>query len=283
MRGFQAAIPRKGRVPSVGGTLSAAGAGCSVDFLPELPMATVLLPLPARDFDPTEVAVSWRSLVVGGHTVVFATPEGEAAVADELMVTGRGLDPWGLVPVVRNITVVGRVLRANADARPGLRRPPRLCRLQGPAALERRPGTAVRRPPPPRRPPGPWHAALPGEHRPPGPGGRVLRPGQAGGRRLPRGAAGGPQHRPLDREIGAPRPAHHRTDLAARAQGLGHRPPHPLLGSELLPHLPRGARTARGLHVGPAGGHPGPGRPRGLPRRPSRRGGLPPEDEWAGP
>jgi putative intracellular protease/amidase len=80
-------------------------------------MATVLLPLPARDFDPTEVAVSWRTLVAGGHTVVFATPDGEAAVADELMVTGRGLDPWGLVPVVRNITVVGRVLRANAEAR----------------------------------------------------------------------------------------------------------------------------------------------------------------------
>ncbi len=80
-------------------------------------MATVLLPLPARDFDPTEVAVSWRTLVAGGHTVVFATPEGETAVADELMVTGRGLDPWGLVPVVRNITVIGRLLRADADAR----------------------------------------------------------------------------------------------------------------------------------------------------------------------
>ena len=80
-------------------------------------MATVLLPLPARDFDPTEVAVSWRTLVAGGHTVVFATPEGRMAEADELMVTGRGLDPWGLVPVVRNITVIGRVLRANAEAR----------------------------------------------------------------------------------------------------------------------------------------------------------------------
>ena len=39
-------------------------------------MATILLPLPARDFDPTEVAVSWKTLVAGGHTVVFATPEG---------------------------------------------------------------------------------------------------------------------------------------------------------------------------------------------------------------
>ena len=55
--------------------------------------------------------------MAGGHTVVFATPGGEAAVADELMVSGRGLDPWGLVPVLRNVTVVGRVLRANAEAR----------------------------------------------------------------------------------------------------------------------------------------------------------------------
>jgi putative intracellular protease/amidase len=33
------------------------------------------------------------------------------------MVTGQGLDPWGAVPGVRRLTVVGRILRANADAR----------------------------------------------------------------------------------------------------------------------------------------------------------------------
>ena len=80
-------------------------------------MATVLLPLPSRDFDPTEVAVSWRVLSASGHEVVFATPDGQAAQADDLMVTGRGLDPWGTVPLLRNITLVGRVLRANADGR----------------------------------------------------------------------------------------------------------------------------------------------------------------------
>jgi putative intracellular protease/amidase len=80
-------------------------------------MATVLVPLPARDFDPTEVSVSWRVLVSGGHTVVFATPEGEPAQADDLMVTGRGLDPWGMLPLVRNVPLVGRVLRADADGR----------------------------------------------------------------------------------------------------------------------------------------------------------------------
>jgi putative intracellular protease/amidase len=80
-------------------------------------MVTVLMPLPAADFDPTEVAVSWQVLAAAGHDVVFATPSGQPGQADDLMVTGRGLDPWGAIPGLRHITVVGRVLRANADAR----------------------------------------------------------------------------------------------------------------------------------------------------------------------
>jgi len=80
-------------------------------------MATVLVPLPACDFDPTEVAVSWQVLRSAGHDVRFATPSGQPSQADELMVSGEGLDPWGAVPGVRKLTVVGRLLRANADAR----------------------------------------------------------------------------------------------------------------------------------------------------------------------
>jgi putative intracellular protease/amidase len=80
-------------------------------------MATVLLPIPARDFDPTEVAVSWQVLSGLGHTVTFSTPSGSAGAGDELMVSGRGLDPWGWVPLLRNVTLIGRVLRANADGR----------------------------------------------------------------------------------------------------------------------------------------------------------------------
>ncbi len=37
-------------------------------------MAVVLVPIPAQDFDPTEVAVSWKVLTDAGHTVGFATP-----------------------------------------------------------------------------------------------------------------------------------------------------------------------------------------------------------------
>jgi putative intracellular protease/amidase len=80
-------------------------------------VARVLLLLPTRDFDPSEAAVSWRVLVNAGHVVGFATPDGQPAVADDIMVTGKGLDPWGTIPVLRNWPLIGLLLRANRDAR----------------------------------------------------------------------------------------------------------------------------------------------------------------------
>ncbi len=80
-------------------------------------MARVLMPLPSQDFDPSEAAVSWQVLTERGHHVVFATPDGLSAVADELMLTGHGLDIWGNLPGLRRIAAVGRLLRANAAAR----------------------------------------------------------------------------------------------------------------------------------------------------------------------
>ena len=80
-------------------------------------MGTVLIPIPDRDFDPTEVAVSWQVLRSNGHRVVFATESGAPGVADDVMVSGRGLDLWSGVPVLGALTVVGRTLRANKDAR----------------------------------------------------------------------------------------------------------------------------------------------------------------------
>lgn len=80
-------------------------------------MARVLIPIPRRDFDPTETAVPWRVLTARGHEVVFATPDGAPGQADELMLTGEGLDVWGFLPLLRRLTLVGGVLRANADAR----------------------------------------------------------------------------------------------------------------------------------------------------------------------
>ena len=80
-------------------------------------MARVLVPLPARDFDPSEAAVSWRVLTDARHTVGFATPDGRPALADDMMLTGQGLDPWGAIPLLRNLPLIGLLMRANRDSR----------------------------------------------------------------------------------------------------------------------------------------------------------------------
>lgn len=80
-------------------------------------MSLVLLPIPSRDFDPTEVAVSWKMLTKLGHRVVFATPDGKPGACDPIMLTGIGLDPWSGIPLLRHIRVLGLLLSANADAR----------------------------------------------------------------------------------------------------------------------------------------------------------------------
>jgi putative intracellular protease/amidase len=49
----------------------------------------VLIPLPDRDFDVTEVAVPWRLLTDAGHEAVFATEHGGVApVADQRLLDG---------------------------------------------------------------------------------------------------------------------------------------------------------------------------------------------------
>jgi len=75
------------------------------------------MPLPRTDFDPSEVAVSWRVLRDAGHDVVFATPDGTVATADPVMTTGVGLDFWSLVPGLKRLKLVGLVLRADRNAR----------------------------------------------------------------------------------------------------------------------------------------------------------------------
>jgi putative intracellular protease/amidase len=80
-------------------------------------VANVLIPIPNQDFDPSEVAVSWSVLKRLGHSVTFATPDGRPGHADDLMLTGEGLDFWGFIPGLRRFTAVGRLMRANAPAR----------------------------------------------------------------------------------------------------------------------------------------------------------------------
>src|SRR5580692_11556043 len=80
-------------------------------------MAKILIPIPHRDFDPSEAAVSWSVLKRLNHSVAFATPDGKPGQADDLMLTGEGLDIWGFIPGLRHVVAVGRLMRADATAR----------------------------------------------------------------------------------------------------------------------------------------------------------------------
>lgn len=55
--------------------------------------------------DPTEIAIPWKLLKEQGYEVVFSTPTGGKAKADEVMITGKGLGPFK------------GILRARKDAR----------------------------------------------------------------------------------------------------------------------------------------------------------------------
>lgn len=61
-------------------------------------MSTVLVPLPDRDFDVTEVAVPWKVLTEAGHAVVFATEDGAAPAADPRLLTGVIFGKLGAAP-----------------------------------------------------------------------------------------------------------------------------------------------------------------------------------------
>ena len=83
-------------------------------------MAMILMPLPNRDFDPTETGVPWRVLTGLGHRIVFATPDGEPGAADPRMVTGEGL---GLLAPVLKANRNGRAAYEAMIASPNFGRP----------------------------------------------------------------------------------------------------------------------------------------------------------------
>jgi len=61
-------------------------------------MAKILVPLPDRDFDVTEVAVPWKLLVEANHQVVFATETGATPACDPLLLTGVLFGAFGARP-----------------------------------------------------------------------------------------------------------------------------------------------------------------------------------------
>ncbi len=78
---------------------------------------TIIMPLPTRDFDPTEVSIPWKILKDEGFDVVFATVDGKRGYCDPVMITGEGLDPWGWIPGLKKFRVVGLFLRGNKSSR----------------------------------------------------------------------------------------------------------------------------------------------------------------------
>ena len=77
----------------------------------------IVMPIPRRDFDPSEVAITWKVLKKKGFLIEFATPDGNPGECDPLMLTGQGLDLWGWIPGLSRIPLIGLVLRARKDAR----------------------------------------------------------------------------------------------------------------------------------------------------------------------
>ena len=57
-------------------------------------MKKILMPLPDRDFDPSESAIPWQYLNHHQVQVIFATPSGRMGQADPRMVEGTGLGIW---------------------------------------------------------------------------------------------------------------------------------------------------------------------------------------------
>ena len=76
----------------------------------------VLIPLPTYGSDPTEVAIPWKIFTGNGVNVVFATPDGDIATTDTLMLEGKGLGIWKSILRARKDAVDAYVEMAACDA-----------------------------------------------------------------------------------------------------------------------------------------------------------------------
>lgn len=79
-------------------------------------MKKILIPLPDRDFDLTEVAVPWKRFRSAGLEVVFATENGHVAQTDPLLITGVVFGQLGAQPEA--IAIYRELERNDAFLRP---------------------------------------------------------------------------------------------------------------------------------------------------------------------
>jgi hypothetical protein len=105
-----------GRIPGNTSTCSAsAAAALNRDFAIiacDDGLVRVLIPVPDRDFDVTEVAVPWRVLRDAGHDIVFATEQaGTLPAAEPRLLTGCCSGSWAPLPRPRITTPSSRAGR----------------------------------------------------------------------------------------------------------------------------------------------------------------------------
>lgn len=81
-----------------------------------MPLARVLVPLPDRDFDVTEVAVPWHVFERANLEVVFATERGRVAECDPLLLSGVVFGRLGAEPEAK--ALYARLVQTEAFKNP---------------------------------------------------------------------------------------------------------------------------------------------------------------------
>src|SRR5207253_48300 len=82
-------------------------------------VSRILMPLPNRDFEPTEAAIPWQLARAAGHDVVVATERGGSGsppAADPMQLEGLALGRFGA-------SRAARAAYAELERSPGLREP----------------------------------------------------------------------------------------------------------------------------------------------------------------
>ncbi len=65
----------------------------------------ILVPVPSNGCDPSEVGIPCKLMMEAGIEIVFATPNGEKASTDTIMLTGAKLGIWKSVLAARKDAV----------------------------------------------------------------------------------------------------------------------------------------------------------------------------------
>ena len=76
----------------------------------------ILIPIPSYGFDPTEVSIPWKLLTANDFEVTFATPQGDKASGDNIMLTGDSLGIWRTILKARKDVVEAYYEMEGSDA-----------------------------------------------------------------------------------------------------------------------------------------------------------------------